>query len=523
MSTCFPLTGSTACPDLAGHSIVATSQISNLASFDAYVMQSLDSSAAFINGFQTTYGCPGFKGRGLRFHQSLMCNYFVSFSMNQCTAEQKSAATAYKPLCQSSCFAHINSVFAAFSDPQICTQSPTPQQNQARVVFMTSIPDAERTGKSIANSNVYYDSCYSMFNTNDTATCSQGLASDVNNAGFLQSADATQFCSTTSNSLSSIDKALCSGLGKSAAITAAGTGATGSPSGVSGLAGQLTPMLGINLPITRSQKLAMVLPARDAPWIISGLAWLFMTLGMLAWILYLKFKNWNNVSTMSVQPEGMSQLPERYKQMNEPDELYKVGTIARGRATLRRQAGGNDSRPKERKSVFESIFGGVVGGVRGKSGDSAYAPAKENRDDRRAVNEDEARRNTFADSEYQSNFDEASNYDREQSMYAPSNYDDDGQTDRGSYIPDDEGLFVKMLVVEAYEAQQADELSLNYGEILIIQETYDDGWASAQKQSTGAIGAVPFSCLADLGGKRPLSFRRRSSISQRASSYVGRR
>ncbi|KAJ3238281.1 hypothetical protein HDU81_008105 [Chytriomyces hyalinus] len=515
MSTCFPLTGSTACPDLAGHSIVATSQISNLASFDAYITQSLDSSNAFINGFQTTYGCPGFKGRGLRFHQSLMCNYFVSFSMKQCS--EQTAAVAYKPLCQSSCFAHINSVFAAFSDPQICTQSPTPQQNQARVVFMTSIPDAERTGQTIANSNVYYDSCYSMFTTNDTATCSPGLASDINNAGFQQSADAAQFCSTTTNS---IDKSLCAGLGKSAAITAAGTGATGSPSGVSGLAGQLTPMIGLNLPITRSQKLALVLPARDMPWIISGIAWFVITLGTLAWILYLKFKNWNNVSTMSVQPEGMSQLPERYKQMNEPEELYKVGTIARGRATLRRQAGGNDSRPKERKSVFESIFGGVGG--RGKSGDSAYAPAK---NDRRALDEDEAaRRNTFADSEYQSNFDEASNYDREQSVYDASNYDDDdGQTDRGSYIPDDEGLFVKMLVVEAYEAQQSDELSLSYGEILIIQETYDDGWASAQKQSTGAIGAVPLSCLADIGGTRPLSFRRRSSISQRASSYVDRR
>ncbi|KAJ3403259.1 hypothetical protein CcCBS67573_g07677 [Chytriomyces confervae] len=516
-STCFPLTGSTACPDLAGHSIVATSQISNLASFDTYVLQSMDNSEAFINGFQNTYGCPGFKGRGLRFHQSLMCNYFVSFSMNQCTSETK-AMPAYKPLCQSSCFAHINSVFAAFSDPKVCTQSPTPQQQQSRTVFMTSIPDAGKAGKSVANTNVYYDSCYSMFTSNDTNTCSQGLVSDLNNAGFLQSADAADFCSTSS--LNSIDKSICSNMGKTAAISAAGTnGATGSPSGVSGLAGQLTPMIGLNLPITRSQKLALVLPARDAPWIISGFAWFAMMLGMLVWILFLKFKNWNNVSTMAVQPEGMSQLPERYKQMNEPEELYKVGTIARGRATLRRQAGGTDSRPKERKSVFESIFGG---GVRGKSGDSAYAPPAKD-EQRRGNNDDDARRNTFADSEYQSNFDETSNYDRDQSAYAPSNYDDDGQTDGGSYMPEDEGLFVKMQVVEAYEAQQSDELSLSYGEILIIQETYDDGWASAQKESTGAIGAVPLSCLADIGERRPMSFRRRSGISQRASSYVDRR
>ncbi|KAJ3077315.1 hypothetical protein HDU98_004277 [Podochytrium sp. JEL0797] len=432
-----------------------------LAAFDNYIAQSMDNSQAFIAGFQSTYECPGFMGHNIRFHQSLMCNYFVSFSLSKCAP----APVAYKPLCQSSCFGHINSVNSLFANPNVCTPSPAAMGSQARQIFMT----LSTTPGNVANSNVYFDSCYSMFTSNDTAVCSSGTAADVIHAGFSLAADAAPFCAMTN--LDQIDATLCKNMGSVSATSTA-------------------PIKGINPlgPLTRAQKFALILPARDTPWIASGIAWAVMAFASLTWMTIVKSTDWVGRATISVQPEGMSQLPERYKNMNEPEKLAGVGTIARGRATLRRQQmGGNTGR----KSVFESMFGG------GARPDSEYQPRVEVNSEYGA--ESAVRSPSEYQSEYQSEFQDESEYD----------------DDNGSYYNDDDGLLMKMEVVEEYMAQQPDELTLKFGEVIVVLESYDDGWASAKKESTGAIGAVPLSCLALLGETKSGKAR---GISMRGSS-----
>ncbi|KAJ3171170.1 hypothetical protein HDU88_008206 [Geranomyces variabilis] len=52
-----------------------------------------------------------------------------------------------------------------------------------------------------------------------------------------------------------------------------------------------------------------------------------------------------------------------------------------------------------------------------------------------------------------------------------------------------------MVVAEAYDRQMPDEITLIVGDVVIILEAFDDGWAVGRNESTGAVGALPMSCL----------------------------
>ncbi|KAJ3184701.1 hypothetical protein HDU87_004105 [Geranomyces variabilis] len=52
-----------------------------------------------------------------------------------------------------------------------------------------------------------------------------------------------------------------------------------------------------------------------------------------------------------------------------------------------------------------------------------------------------------------------------------------------------------MVVAEAYDSQMPDEITLIVGDVVTILQAFDDGWAVGRNESTGAVGALPMSCL----------------------------
>ncbi|KAI8843046.1 hypothetical protein BC829DRAFT_446286 [Chytridium lagenaria] len=87
---------------------------------------------------------------------------------------------------------------------------------------------------------------------------------------------------------------------------------------------------------------------------------------------------------------------------------------------------------------------------------------------------------------------------------------------------DNASLIVKMRAIENYPAQLSDELDLRRGDIVVIEEMFDDGWAIGRNEATGQAGALPLSCLVPVNQKSG-GGNRRSIVNQRtASLYAGR-
>ncbi|KAJ3080884.1 hypothetical protein HDU99_007154 [Rhizoclosmatium hyalinum] len=222
--------------------------------------------------------------------------------------------------------------------------------------------------------------------------------------------------------------------------------------------------------LTRDQKLALIRPARDLPWIVSGIVWGVMVLGSLVWIGLVKCKNWERKATIAVQPIA-GVVVEKFPN---GDGIQRVGTIAKGRATLRRQ-NTMAKQSNARKSIFDSVFGVV--GWKGKVGKMGRGLEE--------VDKNEERYDYGAPVK---EIEEISEFD-----------DVEGDFDDGM------GLFQRMQVLAPYFPEKSDELSLVVGEIVIILETFDDGWVSARKESNGCVGIAPLPCLGSLANSKFMS------------------
>ncbi|KAI9100384.1 hypothetical protein DFS34DRAFT_702535 [Phlyctochytrium arcticum] len=94
----------------------------------------------------------------------------------------------------------------------------------------------------------------------------------------------------------------------------------------------------------------------------------------------------------------------------------------------------------------------------------------------------------------------------------------------GNAAPRESGFF-QLKVVEQYNAQLGDELDLFVGDVITIEEEFDDGWAVGRNEASGEVGAFPMSCLASLefqGEQRQSEIRTRTQ-SLYASDFNGMR
>ncbi|KAJ3326871.1 hypothetical protein HDU76_012561 [Blyttiomyces sp. JEL0837] len=406
----------------------ADTGILDLPTFDQYVMSVQDGNATYVSNFQMEFGCPSFNGHMQRFHMSLVCNYFVSYSQPACLAQQQAAnATAvYQPLCQSSCLTYFDSVNNIFNNPAMCPQTTDPTILQNRASFVSPQSTA-----------AYHMFCNTL-TSNDTNVCSPGLSTDVAQLGFFFAADPLAFC------------------------------LKGNPMGADADA------CAIQINAFQLAVVKLLNPISSFPWIVSGIAFGVMCVIFLFFALLTCGKSWKRAATMASQP---APAPDR-KPLNEPGY---TGTILRGK-TLNRSLGSRAQQP-QRNSIFQQMRNSVFGGRNG-AGMGGGMMQMQSR--------------------------------RESDIYS--------QVARDPVNPQG-NLLVKMVAIDNYSAQLTDELSLIRGDIVIIEEMFDDGWATARLEATGEVGAVPLACLGPMNGrgkKEGGGGGRRSVVSQRtASLYLG--
>ncbi|KAI8614229.1 hypothetical protein BC830DRAFT_1082138 [Chytriomyces sp. MP71] len=294
---CISLAESQQCPSLSSYSISSTPQFANIESFDSYVASSSENSTAFVSGFAEVFACPAFDGHYIRYHRSLMCYYFVSLGLQQgCKNSQP-----FKPLCQSSCEAYLASVEAVFGNRDICTPNAATSDRESFLQTYSSICTVATISPVMPQS----------------ADCDPGTPTDVSRNGFLYANDVV-----TSEVI---------------AFPVISTNRKMDDAFITGK------------PLTRAQKLALVLPARDLPWILSGAVWATGSFIFLFYALLLHFcVDWNAYSTYSVQPKGMTETPERAARRRS-EEVFQPYTIARG-AKYQRTAS------ERRRSLFYEMF-----------------------------------------------------------------------------------------------------------------------------------------------------------------------
>ncbi|KAJ3222151.1 hypothetical protein HK099_002617 [Clydaea vesicula] len=75
---------------------------------------------------------------------------------------------------------------------------------------------------------------------------------------------------------------------------------------------------------------------------------------------------------------------------------------------------------------------------------------------------------------------------------------------------------IRMVVIDTYNAALDDELQLTIDDIVIAEETFDDGWALGKNLTTNRIGAFPLACCLPVESDR--SSRRDTRVGGRNSS-----
>ncbi|KAJ3115241.1 hypothetical protein HK100_001419 [Physocladia obscura] len=483
MSTCFSLTGSTACGELGAQMIAASGPIQNASTVDTYVATLLGT-----EHFATTYGCSGYTGHFVRYQQSLICNYLVAVSAAACAAL---STAPYQPLCAASCAANAASVNALFGDAAVCPAS--------------SSSAASLQERSAFNATQLL-TCQDAFATNDPATCWQGLSVETQFVGFRYAADAASFCGASC--LDAADAALCAKFLSNSSLVpsfvpASTANSTATPATS---ASQLLPVPFAQL--TNAQKLSLITPARTLPYIASGIAWGVMVLFGILWGVVLKLQRWNNHITIAFRPEPLQ-----------------------GRATLRRQnQGGN--RPK-RQSIFSSIFGGSVYADTDINGDATDVSKNPTQSQSRTAlryqrqRAKKAGRHTEAAAKTSSIRQSIYSIFGKSSSNSYQNFEDDTITLEAPAAPFPPPVGsgankLKMKVITPFTGVEYDEMTVKIGDVLIIKETFSDGWCLAKQAATGMVGIVPLVCLDSIGSNKKMKAQTRPPARRESRQVFGR-
>ncbi|KAJ3140459.1 hypothetical protein HK101_003477, partial [Irineochytrium annulatum] len=192
-------------------------------------------------------------------------------------------------------------------------------------------------------------------------------------------------------------------------------------------------------------------PISSTPWIASGIAQGVMLMIYLLFIAGVSIKRWSRATTIAHQPPAAAA-----SNMADGMEQGFTGTIARGTAkTIRRS------------QILRDGAGGLTGGPK-------YAPPRQ-------------RESMFSRMSFMPKSKQAARDSVFDSQRPPND----------APMP----LLVRMKCVDAYPAQLSDELGLRKGDVIVIEEMFDDGWAIGRNEADGRVGAVPLSCLGALSQK----------------------
>ncbi|KAJ3169964.1 hypothetical protein HDU88_000606 [Geranomyces variabilis] len=444
---CFQLKGSTTCPDLAQFYVHTSTAFNDVASFDTFMIANTLSNATYAAGFKSDFGCPSWDGRGQRYQASEACFFFVENT--QCV-ENPNPLPAKAKLCKSQCLQSVASNAAIFANTTACPATTA----------LTSANRAKLTGTMTQFCNALSDA---------SGSCTPGLASDVAMCGFAQFDAAQDYCASP---VGKADGCCFLVLAKASSMSAMADTAAAS----------------------------LVDPVQSLPYVASGIALGAMTLFSIFFIVCIKARRWRKSSTTAIQPPESDMAP---------GPLGRSGTIAKGYDTS--DDGNNDAfrttpRNNNRQSVMQKFRQSI--GMRSRRTDPALPIAGNNNG---KFNANAAKQQSMysdagalrAPPRTMSPMPPMPAYvpqqmqQQQQMRASPELLSEYGgvmaPAAEESGVSQRRGL--QMRVAEAYDAQLSDELTLVVGDIISIDEEYDDGWGLGRNESTGQIGAFPTSCL----------------------------
>ncbi|KAJ3076994.1 hypothetical protein HK102_005318 [Quaeritorhiza haematococci] len=191
---CFTIENSQEAPELNGLSILGfVPDYTDTASFDTYLRARRDDSPAYIESFRTSFDCPGWNGTQQRFHMSFFTSLLVFISRpeigGRCPGQQQ-----WAPLCPQSCTEARNALTSIFNNPAFCSQTPSPTGVSNRTTTLATYESYCNTLTGIAAGQFPQNPNAGQVTPNVNPTCLQGLSSEVRTCGFVQFADATEFC-----------------------------------------------------------------------------------------------------------------------------------------------------------------------------------------------------------------------------------------------------------------------------------------------------------------------------------------
>ncbi|KAJ3170896.1 hypothetical protein HDU87_008662 [Geranomyces variabilis] len=454
---CFQLKGSTTCPDLAQFYVHTSTAFNDVASFDTFMIANTLSNATYAAGFRSDFGCPSWDGRGQRYQASEACFFFVENT--QCV-ENPNPLPAKAKLCKTQCLQSVASNAAIFANTTACPATTA----------LTSANRNQLTGTVTQFCNALSDA---------SGSCTPGLASDVAMCGFAQFDAAQAYCATPAGKA---DGCCFLVLAKASSMSSA---------------------------MADSAAASLVDPVNSLPYVASGIALGAMTLFSIFFIVCIKARRWRKSSTTAIQPPESDIAP---------GPLGRSGTIAKGYDTS--NDGSNDafrttSRNNNRMSVMQKFRQSI--GMRSRRTDPALPIAGNNNNNGKFTANAMKQQSMYSDAgplrappRTMSPMPPMPAYmpqqmqQQQQQMGRASSPELLSEYGGGVVAPaaEDTGVSprrgLQMRVAEAYDAQLSDELTLVVGDIISIDEEYDDGWGLGRNESTGEIGAFPTSCLESL-------------------------
>ncbi|KAJ3022036.1 hypothetical protein HKX48_007191 [Thoreauomyces humboldtii] len=436
-STCFQLKGSSTCPDLASFFISNSSAFSDVASFDAYMNGNSIRNASYVSEFKSDFGCSGWDGHNQRYQASTSCFLGV----------------------------HSNSdIFANTTACPVAATAATQSLDQKNQDLLT--------GSFTAFCNKLSDS---------TSSCTQGLKSELGMCGFSYFADAQSYCSTTTGQADA-----CCLLVASLATTSSSALSAAVPSSITD-------------------------PIHSLPYVASGIALAVMVVVSAAFIFCIKVRPWRKASTTAIEPPSSDVTPGPFGTYG---TLSRSGTVVKG-------VDSNGGAPfrggaPQRKSLMQSFRRSIMGQkpTRIDPGLPTTAPTIKKMNPQSMYSNADTLQVPRSPAPPLPSFQQGQNVQSMYSNAAPRSPappmpaympQQQQQQQQQSYVFDDpmpvapaaEGPLggFQMRVGEAYVGQLADELSLQVGDIVTVEEEFDDGWATGRNESTGEVGAFPFACL----------------------------
>ncbi|KAJ3022025.1 hypothetical protein HKX48_007180 [Thoreauomyces humboldtii] len=406
------------------------------------------SNASYLPEFRSDFGCSGWDGHGQRYQTSTSCFLFVQ--QGKCS-QNPSPLPTKATMCKSTCLQGVHSNTDIFANTTACPITNT----STTAVGKTDLQNRQVLTSAISNF------CDKL---SDTSSCTQGLKSELNMCGFYYFGDAMTYCTTDAGRL---DPCCLLVMGMAAGVTS-GT----------------TSVLAAAIPAS------IVDPVRSLPYVASGIALSVMVFFSLAFIFCVKVRPWRRASTTAIEPPSSDVTPGPFGTYG---TLRRTGTIAKGVDS--------DSKPfrapqPKARNLIQSFRRSIMGQKpsRVDPGLPTTNPAKFNQNKQSMYSEaglmpprSPAPPMPAYNPQMQQNRSRMDG-DRYPIVDAAADMGNGGGGGGGR----------RMRVVEPYTGQLADELSLQVGDIVSVEDEFDDGWASGRNEVTGDVGAFPISCLDSL-------------------------